>query len=152
MTRKLHLRSYVLIRKINEKRRNMSNKTFARKLTVLIPFIIVIFYLLSNEILSLMSFLPSCTFYSVFHIYCPSCGGTRSATALLQGDIFTALRFNLLPFIGIIIFTLAYIELATYSYGTRVKLLPRSRSFYITLIVLLILYFIIRNFIPFLTP
>ncbi len=35
-----------------------------------------------------------CVFAHVFHVPCPGCGSTRSAVALLHGDLDQALRFN----------------------------------------------------------
>lgn len=130
----------------------MASKSLARRMTILIPFITIILYFISDDVRSLMTFLPPCLIYSLFDTYCPACGNTRSVTALLHGDLLTSLRFNIIPFLIIIIFVLAYIELATYGFRRHIRLLPRKLSFYIVLIGLLILYFILRNFIPYLTP
>lgn len=130
----------------------MKNKTLYKASTILIPIIIFVLYLLHGFILKLMTFLPPCSFYSMYHLYCPSCGNTRSVTALLRGDILTSLRFNIVPIILSILSFIAYIELATYSFGKHIRLFPRSLRFHITLISILILYMIIRNFIPYLTP
>ena len=130
----------------------MISRSFAKRLTLLIPFLMIILYCISNEVRSLMYHLPPCTLYSLYHVYCPACGNTRSVTALLQGDLLTSLRFNIVP-ITLLLFTLlAYIELAAYGFGKSVRLLPRKLSFYLILIGFLVLYFIGRNFIPYLTP
>jgi hypothetical protein len=62
------------------------------------------------------------------------------------------LRFNIVPFISILLLSAAYIELATYSFGKHVRVLPRKLNIYLIGIVLLVFYYIIRNFIPYLTP
>lgn len=131
---------------------NNKNKNFYKKITILIPVVILIFYLVSDNILSLMSHIPPCPFYVLFHKYCPACGNTRSVTAILHGDLLGALRFNIVPMILIIISLLGYFELVTYSFATQIKLLPRKLSFYLTLIALLVFYFIARNFIPYFVP
>src|SRR5579875_1518433 len=40
--------------------------------------------------------LPQCPFYSIVHLYCPGCGSQRAFSALLHGDILSALRDNIL--------------------------------------------------------
>jgi hypothetical protein len=130
----------------------MKNKTLLKIVTLFIPVVIVALISIKNFILSLTTLFPACFFYSIYHRYCPSCGNTRSVTALLHGDLLTSLRFNIVPFITIVLLTAAYIELATYSFGKQVKILPRKLNIYLIGIVLLVLYYILRNFIPFLTP
>ncbi len=131
----------------------MSNKTLPQLLTLLLPITILLLFLLRAPIIALAyDIFPDCVIYSIFHLYCPSCGNTRSVTALLHGDILTSLRFNIVPILLLILSLLAYVELATYSFGKQVKLLPRSLAFYLILIFLLLLYFVLRNFSPYLTP
>ncbi|MBR3925948.1 MAG: DUF2752 domain-containing protein [Akkermansia sp.] len=48
---------------------------------------------------------PGCAFRRCTGISCPGCGGTRSFSALLQGDILQAFRYNFfLPFILLALF------------------------------------------------
>lgn len=49
------------------------------------------------------AFYPRCPVFSLFHVLCPGCGGTRALAALLHGDLAGALHWNalivlLLPF------------------------------------------------------
>lgn len=132
----------------------MYNKPLAKRLTILIPFIAIILYYISDDVRLLMNtYLPPCLIFSNFHVYCPACGNTRSVTALLHGDILSSLRFNIVPIILIVFAALAYIELVSFSFGKKTfHLLPRKLSFYLLIIALIFLYFIVRNFIPYLTP
>ena len=132
----------------------MTNKKFVPKLlSILLPITALILILFRESFLALvLPYFPSCYFYSLFHVYCPSCGNTRSVISLLHGDVLSSLRFNIVPLILFLLILLSYIELATYSFGKQVRLLPRKLSFYLILIACLILYWIFRNFVPYLTP
>ncbi len=130
----------------------MKSQTKLKLLTILIPIIVLLIYLVHDSIFHYLSQLPTCPFYSLFDLYCPACGNTRSVKALINGDILSSLRYNVEPMILIILSTLLYIELVTKSFGKHIRLLPRKFSFYLTLIILLVLYLIVRNFFPYLTP
>ena len=132
----------------------MKNRPFNlnKVITILIPIIIILFYIARSFFIELTEFLPSCPFYARFHLYCPACGNTRCIKALLSGNLLSALRYNASPVLFGIFLFLAYVEFAAYSFGRKLRLLPRKLSFYITLIILLVLYLIIRNYIPYLTP
>ena len=130
-----------------------SNKIVPKLITILLPLTALLPILFRDHFLNLvLPYLPSCYFYRFYHLYCPSCGNTRSVIALLHGDVLSSLRFNIVPLILFLIILLSYIELATYSFGTQIRLLPRKLSFYLILIACLISYWIVRNFVPYLTP
>ncbi len=129
----------------------MRKKNF-RAVTILIPIFITLIVLLQDHILAVIPFIPACSVYMAYDIYCPACGNTRSITALLQGDLITSLRYNIVPLLLAIVMLVGYIELASYSFGRHIRLLPRKLSFYLILITILIMYWIVRNFFPFLTP
>jgi hypothetical protein len=131
---------------------SMNRKSLNKIITVLIPVFVLLLFFIRDHLISFASHLPPCPFYSVYHLYCPACGNTRSVAALLHGDIAESLRFNIIPILYLILLLLAYIEYATYSFGRHILLLPRSLRFYITLIALIVIYVVFRNFIPYLTP
>lgn len=130
----------------------MKKKTIPQLVTILIPMIILLLFLSKKYLLKIAFLLPSCIFYSTFHLYCPACGNTRSVAALLYGDILSSLRYNIIPILLSLLLLLVYIEFATYSFGKHKRILPRSLRFYLVGIGLIVLYLIIRNFIPYLTP
>ncbi len=130
----------------------MKNRTFAKCITILIPIGLVILYLFKDMIFAWMAFLPPCVLYTNLGLYCPACGNTRSVDALLEGDFTLAMHFNIVPILALLIGLAAYIELAAYSLGKQLRILPRKLSFYLILIAIVLVYLILRNFIPELAP
>lgn len=130
----------------------MKRITLCRILTVIIPLSAIFLFLIRDYLISMTSYFPPCLFYSIYHLYCPSCGNTRSVIALLHGDILSSLRYSIVILLCVVLSILGYIELASYSFGKHIRVLPRKLGFYLGLIAALILYWIIRNFIPYLTP
>lgn len=80
-------------------------------------------------------------------IYCIGCGGTRCIEALLKGKILLAIKQNLIVFSGVTFLTVFWIQLVTGK-----KLIPENRIFYITVTGILIIYAVIRNFVPEIAP
>ena len=144
----------MLFEQSSKRRRHlkMNRIKLYRIITILIPPAIIAAFIMRDQLVALSEYFPKCTFYSLFHLYCPSCGNTRSVLALLNGNILGSLRYNLSIAIITILSLLAYIEFAAFSFGKRIRLLPRRLSFYICLIIIMVTYWIVRNFIPYLTP
>lgn len=117
--------------------------------TILIPVVVILLYIVRAFFIRLAQALPPCPVYSIFHLYCPACGNTRCVKALFRGDLLMAIHYNISPVIVGIFIILAYIEFASFSFGKHIQILPRRISFYLILIVLLMFYLIIRNFIPY---
>ena len=46
---------------------------------------------------------PACPFHAWTGLPCPGCGSTRATLALLEGDVATALAFNPLATIGLVV-------------------------------------------------
>lgn len=128
------------------------SKHVIRIAAVLLPVLLLVFMpFYSKYILILGQNMPSCIFYRIFHIYCPGCGNTRSVMALAQGDILASLRFNPTPLVLLIAGALFYVEGVLRLFGKKVCLFPRKGFIYVLIIVMAV-YLLVRNFIPFLTP
>lgn len=93
-----------------------------------------------------------CRLYRETGILCPGCGGTRSFTAFMRGDMLASLRCNPLVIIGVVLAVLFYIEQAAAAFGKKTVLIPRKAAFWIVCGSLFALWCILRNFIPFLMP
>jgi hypothetical protein len=130
----------------------MKNKTNYKIITLLIPVLRLAIVLLKDVLLTLVGYFPPCILYSNFHLYCPACGNTRSVAALLNLDLLSAIHYNIVPPILLFLSLAAYIELATYSFGHHIKILPRKLWIYLMGIGFIFLYLLIRNFVPQLAP
>ncbi len=96
--------------------------------------------------------IPVCPSYEKLHLYCPGCGNTRSVMALLRGDILGSIRYNVTPVLLAVLGGLWYVQGILRVLGKRVRLLPQSLWFWLGLIALVLLYYILRNFIPWMAP
>jgi hypothetical protein len=130
----------------------MKNKSYYKIITLLIPLLCLTTLFFKNAILSVTEHFPPCILFSTLHLYCPACGNTRSVIALLNFDLLSALHYNIVPPILLFLCIAAYIELASYSYGRHIRILPRKLKVYLIGIGLIFVYLILRNFIPQLAP
>ncbi len=94
-----------------------------------------------------------CTLNKLFKIYCPGCGLTRATEAILKLDFYQAFRYHTLSLVlmpmFLIICVLALFELVFYKKTVLCKI---PDIFWCGLAVLLLIYGVIRNFIPYLQP
>ncbi len=128
----------------------MKRKLKHKMITFLIPAAAILIYNFKTPLIRVFLRVPPCPFYQAYHLYCPSCGNTRSVMALLHGHVLASLHYNIIPFILLILGSLAYVEYAFYSFDRRVRILPRRLLFYLILIFILVVYLVVRNFLPFL--
>lgn len=93
-----------------------------------------------------------CPFRLHLGIYCAGCGGTRCIYALTEGHFSEALRNNA-PLVLLIVFLLLiWVQKLLALCGKNIKIIPRSKQFYIIASGIVILYYILRNFIPAIAP
>ena len=122
-------------------------KTLKRHLGL---FIILIIYFIFGHFTHL--YIP-CPFRTILHVWCPGCGITRMIISTFKLDFVTAFRYNQLLFVLTPFGLVYYIN---YIYCE----IKGKKSWYDKLdirilygiIVLLILFGILRNFIPCLAP
>lgn len=133
--------------------RHTRKQSFALKvITILIPLATIEIYVFKDWLIDFAYHLPACPFYTLYDIYCPSCGNTRSVSALLHGKVITSLRYNITPILLLLLCIGVYIELVAYRFGKPIRILPKKSIIYIIGGLLFIAYLIVRNFIPYLTP
>ncbi|MCI6653470.1 MAG: DUF2752 domain-containing protein [Ruminococcus sp.] len=123
-----------------------------RILVILLPIITVTVLYFAAVFVAKNVTLPRCLTYKYFGIYCPGCGMTRSVIALLHGDILLSLRNNALIIFGILLLLAIYLELVFKAFGKRLRFPIHSNKFIIGTLILIGVYSVLRNFIPFLAP
>jgi hypothetical protein len=92
-------------------------------------------------------FIAPCPSYTLFSLYCPGCGNTRSLAALLRGDLLSALRYNpAIPFAALLAAAF-YIELVFWAFGRKHMIVPRNKIFWFTTAALFLVYYVMRNLV-----
>ncbi len=111
----------------------------------IILFLILVFILSILLLLDLFEVIGiPCPFYEYLHIYCPGCGSTRLFRSLLHFDFYQAFRYN--PLLFILLFPFGALVLAEIIYFIRnKKMFNISTKIYVILLILIIIYWILRN-------
>ncbi len=119
-----------------------------------LPFIIFAFlFMLSKLYLNAITAVHfHCPFRVFWNIYCPGCGCTRALSCLLKLDIVSSLHNNPSIIIMCVFLALGYLKLLFSVFGINKKVIPESKMFYLVLSGILIVFFVIRNFVPVLQP
>lgn len=123
----------------------------AGSVAVFLPLLSLLLFLSRDYCICLARFFPECHFFKQTGFLCPACGNTRSVTALLHGNIITSIGYNVTPFLLAVFAAAFYIELVFRAFGVTLCIIPRSYWFLTAVLTGLILYFILRNFVPVLT-
>jgi hypothetical protein len=119
---------------------------------VLFPCAAVLIYIFRNSITEAGQMMPECAIHKLTGAWCTGCGNTRSVNALLHGQLWRAVRYNpSVPFL-VLVSLLFYAETVIGIWNDRVKLLPRKKWIWWTILALFLAFFILRNFISVLTP
>ena len=91
---------------------------------------------------------PPCIFYELTGLYCVGCGSGRALLALLHGRLYAAFRYQPLLMISLP-FVSYYVAKVYISFVFGRDLLPfpkiRSSAFGISLLVIILAYWILRN-------
>lgn len=111
----------------------------------------LLLFLSRSYLIKLSSLFPECQFYKQTGFLCPACGNTRSVRAFLKGNIIESIGYNITPVLLFIFAALFYIELAAFAFGADIHIISRRYLFLAVVLILLILYYILRNIFPFLT-
>lgn len=121
-----------------------------RTLVLLIPLLFIAAVLLGMHLLgSLSAFIDVCPSRKYFDLLCPACGNTRAVISLLHGDLLSSLAYNATPTVLLIIGITFYVELVARAFNKRLVIFPRSLAFTCSLLGAMMLYYVLRNFIPF---
>ena len=118
-------------------------------ISIIILALVLIMYYNYEESNSAWS--VQCSLYHVTGLYCPGCGGQRAFHYLLHGEMNKSLRYNALfimsiPFFLYLYYIMVRVYLKKGKYNAKGFLF--SKNFAIVFLLILVVYFILRN-IPF---
>ncbi len=116
-----------------------------------LTFAFIVLMLFKDKLIYMTRFFYKCPFYTRTGMLCTGCGNTRSVIALLNGDILTSLKYNITPIVICVLILLFYAENLIGCLGKQVHLIPRKMSYFIVFLLFMSAYYILRNFIPFLS-
>ena len=125
----------------------MSDKRYFR-IYVTVHISVLCFFLLFFflELFDVSRYIFICPLHTFFHLYCPTCGGTRAFYLLLSGRVFLSLQYN--PVTLLLILLAFYYEIPALltlftrnmQYIRQVKLWPIAIPFAVAL-----RYCVVRN-------
>lgn len=128
-----------------------TKKILAELTALFVPLFALLIFLLKDSLINLSFNFPKCDFHQKTGYLCPACGNTRSVQSLLSGKIFTSLGYNITPFVVVCLVLAFYIEVVAFVFGKKLRIIPRNYLFLAITLTFLIIYYIARNFVPFLT-
>jgi len=87
--------------------------------------------------------MKGCNFRSIFHFPCPSCGGTRAISNLIEGKIGRSFLENpLIFFVSVFLFVFSVISIYTYLKGYKLKLILEKKEILFLKIFLIFAFFL----------
>lgn len=102
---------------------------------------------------SIFKFNINCVFKSYTGLYCPGCGITRMFKSMLVFDFYQAFRYNPLLFIFTPFFFFLLINYLYCYYKKKKSLFQKMpNTVWNILLIITIIYWILRNIIPWLAP
>lgn len=110
--------------------------------------LIAAFALRQDDLSDGVIWLPRCTLHSVTGLHCPSCGNTRAAKALLNGDLVGAFRQNPAFVIALPFLALGALRLwIAWVFPALLRPLPFTwrYAYSVALIGLVVLFGVVRN-------
>ncbi len=132
----------------------MLNRTWVRILLLSLPVIFVAACILLRDFAYSLAVnvMPPCDTYSKLGFLCAGCGLTRCILAIMEGNLFLAVRSNAAVFLLFVCVVLLYIEILLLSFGKDVRILPRKPWVWVIVGILAAVYFVLRNFFDVLAP
>ena len=125
----------------------MGAKKYIRLLfsgTVVLTLVLLYFFFDARHV---KNFFPRCLFNEYTGYYCPGCGSQRAISALLHGDLSSALHCNLLMVLSLplMLYSALVFVLNTFREKKIVQHLFYSVGFVRSVFVIIVIFWILRN-------
>ena len=111
---------------------------------VIVLFAVIGFVLLSKYVTGNEGY--GCSFYSLIHLYCPACGGTRALYALARLDIIASIRYNVTVPFGVFVYVYYNVRGFIAAIKENTEYFAKQKyTLCIVLVAVLVLNFMIKN-------
>lgn len=122
-----------------------NRKKIAKLVMVVFPLLALLIYINKDFLIQMTEYFPVCYFYEKTGYLCAACGNTRSVIYLLKGEILESMRYNITPFVLLVIVFGFYFECVFFVFGHTVQIIPRKRKYLFMLLASMCIYYFSRN-------
>lgn len=129
-------------------------KSYIKGLALLaVPVLLFVIYFCCAPLFDNISEdLSACVIYQRYGVLCPGCGNTRFVLHSSHGHFLKALRDNITIPAGAGLFLYYYIKWALGFFGIKTRDIIKREVVCLAVFALLIVYYILRNYLPILAP
>lgn len=133
---------------------DQTQRRLSAKILLLTAFVFAfLFALLFFFPVNRYDFYPPCPWHKITGTYCPGCGTIRGLCSMIHGDFMGLARNNILAFLCLPFITYSYVgKIVETFWGYRLVNVRLSKIEIQIFVVIVILYWILRNFIDVLAP
>ncbi|MCL2357144.1 MAG: DUF2752 domain-containing protein [Defluviitaleaceae bacterium] len=118
-------------------------------LAIIMPLVVLAGIFFFDTLVAISQLTGDSRLYYDMGIQCPACGGTRSAAALLRGDIVRSFLYNPIVIFACLLALAFYTEFVLKIFNVHIKIVPRSQLFIWITLALFVAFYVGRNIAAF---